>query len=819
MKIERLELKGYQRLLLNNIDEVVYEPQSTYQLILGTNGSGKSSILAELSPLPAQPNRYARGGYKRILLQHRQRHYELTSRFESHNKHSFLCGDQELNPGGTAEVQRLLVREHFGLDQDLFGVLTGLTRFTDMSPSQRRSWITRLSTVDFSWAIGLHKRLATLARDNQGALKHVRARLVTESSNLAALGADEGDEQVVAQLTAELNALLTQRTPNAASSEAIHRQITGVLAEVQRLSQSANDMLTPMVRYNGYRNTEDLTRHLEESRSELALRQGMLSSMSSEYASMEALASTVDLGCDLTPQGVDFALQSARADVLRLLEQPQPFGDFTWTPARAEATSIIEQPLAQLLLALPDNTDRRYSRERKAQLREQLQTTQQQVDGRWAQLRRVYRQIEHIETAVESTCPQCGHRWKEGHSPETSAQLREQHAQLQAELDQGQTQIAKIEEALQEQDGVEQLYHQFKALVGGYPVLQPLWDYLMHNRYYLEAPASHVQVVSQWQQALARQREIQTLRERIERLEDLQAQLLGDGSLHIAQRMAHLAEQISQVSQQISQSQQAVQSAESLRRTLLSIDQLCVTLQGLRDRYTQLVEQLVNALRNEAIDRLTQTHQQRLAELTRKMTDRKVLTGIVNDLKASETQVDERYQAYRLLADSLSPTEGLIAEQLSGFIRCFTDQLNSVIAAIWAHDFVILPCSISEGELDYKFPLQIKSPQNRAPDISEGSKAQQQAVNLAFQFAVMLYQGMEDFPLYLDEPGEGFDEQHRINLMSFIRQLMDTQNHPQLFMISHYASNHGAFTNADVMVLDASNIAVPGHYNQHVTLR
>ena len=70
----------------------------------------------------------------------------------------------------------------------------------------------------------------------------------------------------------------------------------------------------------------------------------------------------------------------------------------------------------------------------------------------------------------------------------------------------------------------------------------------------------------------------------------------------------------------------------------------------------------------------------------------------------------------------------------------------------------------------------------------------------------------------MDEPGEGFDEQHRDQIMSLIRSMLDSGHYSQLFMVSHVASNHGSFLDAEILVLDSSNIALPGTFNEHVTL-
>ena len=79
MRIIELVLFNYKRFSLNNIKEFTYRPQMKAQLILGTNGSGKSSLLSELSPLPSRSKDFFDDGYKLIKIEHRGNLYILKS--------------------------------------------------------------------------------------------------------------------------------------------------------------------------------------------------------------------------------------------------------------------------------------------------------------------------------------------------------------------------------------------------------------------------------------------------------------------------------------------------------------------------------------------------------------------------------------------------------------------------------------------------------------------------------------------------------------------------------------------------------------------
>ena len=69
MKYTKLILFRCVRLRLKNIEYFEMNPSEPVQLILGTNGSGKSSIMMELSPLPSEASDYRDGGYKEIHIE------------------------------------------------------------------------------------------------------------------------------------------------------------------------------------------------------------------------------------------------------------------------------------------------------------------------------------------------------------------------------------------------------------------------------------------------------------------------------------------------------------------------------------------------------------------------------------------------------------------------------------------------------------------------------------------------------------------------------------------------------------------------------
>jgi DNA repair exonuclease SbcCD ATPase subunit len=236
------------------------------------------------------------------------------------------------------------------------------------------------------------------------------------------------------------------------------------------------------------------------------------------------------------------------------------------------------------------------------------------------------------------------------------------------------------------------------------------------------------------------------------------------------------------------------------------------------DKSLTAFEDFVVEMRDDSIAEMTRAHQSRLAFLNGKLNEKKTIQALLEDMERFRNEVDVKHKANKLIADILSPKDGYIAEQMSGFISGFTEHMNAIIENVWTYQLEVLACGTDSGELNYRFPVRIAGEPNGPEDVGRTSRGQKEMINFSFVLLVMFYLRLTNYPLYLDELGATFDETHKVNVMNFIKDLVESKGFSQVFMISHYASSHGAFTQAEVMVMDSSNISVPVKHNQHVTM-
>ena len=98
MKLTYAYLKGCKRFTLSNISEIEAHFKSNVQVIVGSNGSGKSSFMQELCPIPSVRTDYLPGGRKELHIEHEGHLFIVGSDFGNRTSpHSFIMDDEQLS--------------------------------------------------------------------------------------------------------------------------------------------------------------------------------------------------------------------------------------------------------------------------------------------------------------------------------------------------------------------------------------------------------------------------------------------------------------------------------------------------------------------------------------------------------------------------------------------------------------------------------------------------------------------------------------------------------------------------------------------------
>lgn len=824
MIIKELELKGYRRLLLSGHAHIVLTLESLYQIILGTNGCGKSSLLDEMFPLPANASDFDKGGLKRFVCEHAGHRYVLTSSFDGKATHSFLKDDVELNEGKTITVQRDLVQQEFGLTEELRDFMVGKLRLTEMTPAKRREFITAMSDNDMTYAMSTYKRIATIVRDNQGTIKHLRGRITKEADALKAIATEDEIEDTVATLQEELTLLMENRHPNLPDSEDVKHRLHQALGEADEVAYRV--LSQPFYQAEEYQFTsaDELLAETTSLQATIKARQEMLDRYVEDHGRMADLVGSLEsTGVknldELQTKAEELSKQIGTAEAK--LSMFRFDGDVKDLEADAQT---IKSQLAEILSLLPDNSDAHYSKAKLKEIEDRITSLRSQRDSADSKRRRAEQDIDHLLEAKDTKCPKCGYVWKDG----VSEHDLERRKRLSVEFMNVSEKASKeLEEVLESREKILEYssqYNRFRTLAHSYPKASNLFNWLMEEKRIMYQPSQYIPVVDKWLHDLHISAEIWTLKCELDIVRNAidNATALSDtNGGQLQTNVQDIEKHIDTLTVDIQAAKRELTKLSDMLRRAKQMEQDGERINRLMNTIVEDQKLLYECLRSEKLSELIRNHQSQLAVKTHQLNEKKALENIIRDLNASLTEVEESHDVYKLLMRALSPTEGEIARQLTAFITCVTEQMNDVIAQIYTYPLHILPCAVESGvgELDYKFPLLAGEDKVPVVDVSKGSKGQKEIIDFAFRLVALLYFGFSDFPLYVDELGSSQDEQHHTNVMNYIKLLIESHHYTQLFMISHLAVGHGAFTQADVCVLSETNITVPGEYNQHVVLQ
>lgn len=829
MRITQLILEGYKRLMLSDIQRVEFTPRNSMQLIIGSNGAGKSSILEEMTPLPSHHTNFTKGGRKFVALLHRGVHYTLDSVYRTGSgHHSFKRNNEELNEGGTLAIQKDLVEEHFGLTREIHELLIGLTPFTGLSTAKRREWLTRLTPVDMRYAFGLYNRVRSLHRDQLGVIKHITKRMGRENHDLP----DEGEitryRQHIKQLTDKLDVLFTKRQSDATSPFTDKRDFE---AQLRQRTERAKHLLTkqPMIPPAwGVSSASGLFEAIHAAQTDYQRRHAVLERLQEEHQQLVQQAPSRD--DSLSEADIARLRQEVKqktAEVERCAQQldqyhgPFPLVELPLDRRPHELLTSVFDEWQSLLQTFPENPEGYFTQDKGQAAQERHQKAsgaRHKLDG---QLNGLLTRLARLKGCESVVCPNCNHTFQPGVTDNDIKGLEATKDQLTTAIERLDKQLAADKQYLDDYEDYVGYVRRFRRLVGESVLFKPLWDVCVEEKVMFRQPRNYTSAAIAWyeamQQRIAWQQAMQdrdTLAHRLRYVESIDKQALTQQD----QRRRDLETEITRDTQQLKHDKRHIQAMEHTQRELLDYERsLQESISELESFFQELAQQRDYLFQQAVLDE-TQHTQMQLAQTQETLSKIELREGVLNDLHQQNEQATQAYKDYGLLVKALAPTDGLIGRYLMGFMQNVVKMVNAVIAEIWTYPMEMLPSQVEKDELDYRFPLDVNNGAVTAPDISRGSMSQRDIVDFAFKLLVMKFMGLSDMPLYLDEFGSTFDEQHRQNLIPFINQMLELNQIDQVFFISHYVTTHGAFNQAEVMVLDPRNVSVPQDYNRHVKL-
>ena len=831
MKILYLELFGYKRLKLTNIQHLKIDFTEKIQLILGSNGSGKSSVMRELSPLPASPSDYSKDGYKIIEVQKGNNHYLLKSEFGGKAKHSFICNGENLNVGdGTAQIQKELVKLHFGITPEIHSLMLGETKFHSMSVADRRYWFTQLSDTSYTFALTAYQKLKEAYRDTTGAIRMAQTRLAQETQKLLSETEENQYRTQVTDLTEFLHYLLAQTSPKVYNIEQLKQTAKNDLRQMETLVKQIKFARSVVL---GGATTEE---ELQNSVNKLS---GIVFGLQHQVHELsESLVQEQDLANQIQATGVhDIAELNTRLLELSRLEAKIRQGIRTtinWDNYPAHETKraleYILHTLTDLLAQLPEDPNRSMTYERQNYLMEhckQVSSKLQLINQQ--QVATIVRksELERLKANHKTECPNCKHTWIQGFNESEYLDLcaravrnGESIAALEKELHEKQTVLSEVSKYME-------THAQILAIFRHNPALKPLWDEVIAADFLRTGPKVVVSLLNTLLIDLDEFIKIDQMAKEAKDLVELKKRIVGSSEQDfqkLKNKTAQIEAKLFQVQAELTSKKAILAEQSKTLEQLKTLKEKTATLESLLVRNKEIGNDLIEVQRTQTLRQIIQVVQTELTRKEQALSQMHVQRAVVADLEKQVKIYEEQAAVLKVMVKEMSPTEGLIAKSILGFINSFVSQINSFIRKIWLYPLElvsVLPPEDNHVDLDYKFALKAGEYDNDpVPDVRMGSTAMREVIDLAFRVVAMQYLGLKECPLLLDEFAASFDAAHRQAAYYAIGNVIAQSDFSQLFIVSHYEQTYGSMSNCEITVICPNNVTIPNNavFNKHVMM-
>ena len=834
MKIISLELEGAIRLELSGIKNLKITPETSITAIIGSNGSGKSSLLHYLSPLPADKADFTKTGYKKIVLEKEGVKYVLTSDFKD-NKHSFVIEStgEELNVGGTQTMQNQLVQDYFNYNKNIHQLLTGKERFTLMSPAKRKEWFTLLCDTDYSYGLKVFGKAKDKQRDAQGAIKRMRQQIISLTNDQEE---DQSDiPNNILQLEEKIDTLRTIAPFKKEYSDPqfefnLKEKIKHTTLEIkdsnQDLKLSKKKVLN---RWMTEDTLEDLTNRKEALYEKLVKLKQQYASKVEEYTETENRLANMKLSSEEEFKSIRDKRDELKQEIQEIIKTDESILNIDNALYQEKTYQDNRNTIDATLMALFNIQSPHLSSQLVEETETLLNGKKQLLSESSFRLVKINERLEAFkekEKEAKVSCPNCHHRFHPGLEPEKYNRLKEI---LETETS---TNVKLTEEVNELNDKLNQLnedmnlVRQFSQLCKAYPeLLGEIGTEVLKQKYYLSQP-NYAQVKLQDRMyKVSLKIKVDRLQEQVNELEKQLNSISSVDEKYYNETKEHLSK-LEMISNTLHEEiQENLVTYKDILKAIEDITQFQKHQESLSNQletYNALELELAEYLLYKSANSVITTYREDVYRLSKKQSEIESKRQTIQLLEKQVDTLSNELKVWDAVLDALNPTDGLIAEGLLGYIKIFLARMNGLIASIWTYPLIIHPSKMSEEsetELSYRFPMTVGISDKPKNDVNQGSDGICEVIDLAFRMVAMKALGLKGYPLYLDEFGRTFDNKHRENALRLVERLSEEFIEDQIFMVSHSFMEYSVLNDVAFCVLSEDNIVLPPkNINQGVVI-
>lgn len=795
--IKELILTNYDRFFLNNIESIEFRPKQKLQLLLGTNGSGKSSLLSELNPLPINKNDFTNGS-KEITIEKDNNIFKLKS---TSNKNSFILNNTELNDGGTKTVQLNLVKEYFNLTPKYNNIILGTEKLTAMSTNERKNILREMSTVDYSYGIYLYNTLKQELRDTVGYLKLMQIEMNNDISNIV-----NDDEILILKndITKCKNMIDSLSMSYSKSEEYKDIPIIDLNIDMDILDKNK---LQADLDYNN-----KFIINIEEE----------ITNLNKEIDSLDDYSTTIK-----DSETLNTKLKSLE-EYFKNINNKYNMEKYSPIDSKNRLDKLLNSNLNNINIELSylDNiiftpTEHKELKSKLEVLNNNLKIVSHGYDNNSKELEIL---LSNKTDNNKITCSSCGTMNYFGYSKEKEDILQEKVNNFKIKYDELNSQYLELYEIYQKQKQKITYLQEIKEIISDLSVI-PLYTDLVKK--YVNDITSITSTM---------------LNIIFKNIEDFLIDIKDYDSNN---------NELIEVKLKISSGIEILNIYK--RKYIEDKDKLINKLNVLLDKKREVNSNIVIIKNNIEKCNIVNKHIETLNTIITNYKFNKkqivinnkntILTNTIRELKSLLITLEDKYNniekiksrieinkkhidshedirvALQYAINALSPTEGIIAKSINSFINVFLNEMNTIINSVWSYELTLLPCQINESnDLDYLFAVKVADNKKDIKDVAYLSTSMKDIVDLSFKIVFMKYMKLTHMPLMLDEFGVFMDDTHRNKVYDVIENLL-SNNFSQIYFTANFKSIYGRFVDSDINILDDKNLELDDiFYNENLKI-
>lgn len=855
MFVKTVQLKHFKPFSLSAIQSFSMRASSFTQILIGDNGSGKSSLLNEVHPFAAIKPMYGKKGIKVIEIEHDGHEFVLTSDFSSSGgHHSFKMDLTELNISGTSGIQNELAAHYLGYTPMVHDITHMNCLMSSMTKAERKKLILEINPVDLSVILDKHRVACSRLREYKNNLQLLHNKKNEIVSLLIS-------QDVMKHLLSEKKRLTEIFTSTSNDIFYFQQILKKTIADLQRFNPSIESF--PLSKVKSMCN--ELNRFLTTctdvtDRSEFGLRESHLQYYS-EVKEIDTKVSGIrdrmrnvsqeiavynshiqELGSEM-----DIAALVARVEDLQkqILEVPPdvriiPEEDF---PRQREVLDYVLKHIYQYMEihrgAVPNPlfkekvTKKQFIVDTRVNgILTKLQNAQKVLDEVNAQLSKIPAGPSKEDYA--DMCNECEYfkffnvRYLEANDKFTilTAEIAKLNQRLQKYLKIQNTYKELVENVRSQHDDFVRLVDLLSTTVW-HTTYNGLRSTFMRdtNRYIMDIKLSMT-----FSPCAYKNKELIT---EIDVLQTKIKHLAATGH----QSVNLLTELLVQKQSSMDELYQEWYKLEDDREVAASHRDKYAEFLDWKERFSAFQKNFNEYLEYSVIKgtrifctTMIDERQRELAEVNANLLaidntlkEQDALNARLIDTDLTIRDITTKRDLLQQVEYSLSPHTGFMNQNLINFTNVLIHNVNCILSQVWSYPLQLVPLTErhstdSSGEanaFDGIFPVLVDD--LLVSDISKLSKGQQSIVDLAWTFAFIFAKNLTDYPVYLDEVDRALDPYHKQKLLEWLQTARDKRYMRQMWLVGHDLILFNGFQDAEILALMDNNILQCEKINTHVS--